>query len=416
MKNILLASVLITISSLTVAQNVNIPDPNFKAYLIGNSFINLNGDTEIQISEATAFNGGIACNWMNISDLTGIEAFTSLTWLECYENQLTSLDVSQNTSLTYLRCQSNQLTNLNVNGAIALTELNCNYNQLTSLDVSGATAMIDLQCYNNQLLNLNLNQCTNLIALNCFENQLSSLDVSENIHLISLHCGNNLLTNLNVSQNIELYGLNCPSNQLTILDISQNTELVVLVCEQNSLTSLDVSQNASLNFLNCRNNQLNVLNFTQNSDLINLYCQDNQLNSLDLRNGNNFNMLNLYTTNNSSLFCIQVDDSSYSNANWNNVDSWSSFSTNCNYASIVEIKMSNVVSVFPNPTINTINLEADESLIGSFYSIYDTMGKLMLNGKITSENTTVDLSEISQGIYSLRVGLNLEQTVKVVKE
>ena len=107
MKNILLASVLITISSLTVAQNVNIPDPDFKAYLVWNSFINLNGDTEIQISEATAFNGGMNLYGMNIYDLTGIESFTALTSLDCDGNQLTSLDLSQNNALTYLDCSAN---------------------------------------------------------------------------------------------------------------------------------------------------------------------------------------------------------------------------------------------------------------------------------------------------------------------
>ena len=40
-------------------QNVNIPDANFKAYLVGNTDINTNEDSEIQISEANAFSGGI---------------------------------------------------------------------------------------------------------------------------------------------------------------------------------------------------------------------------------------------------------------------------------------------------------------------------------------------------------------------
>ena len=35
-----------------LGQNVNIPDANFKAYLVANSLINTNGDTEVQISEA----------------------------------------------------------------------------------------------------------------------------------------------------------------------------------------------------------------------------------------------------------------------------------------------------------------------------------------------------------------------------
>ena len=71
------------------AQNVNIPDANFKAYLVGNTDINTNGDAEIQVSEATAFNGTIICNSLNLSDLTGIEAFTNLTELNCRNNQLT---------------------------------------------------------------------------------------------------------------------------------------------------------------------------------------------------------------------------------------------------------------------------------------------------------------------------------------
>ncbi len=40
----------------------------------------------------------------NIADLTGIEDFTSLTLLNCYDNQLSSLDVSAISSLATLKC------------------------------------------------------------------------------------------------------------------------------------------------------------------------------------------------------------------------------------------------------------------------------------------------------------------------
>ena len=133
MKKLLL--VLLALPLIGFGQNVNIPDANFKAYLVGNTAINTNGDTEIQVSEATAFNCGIYCQSMSISNLTGIEAFTALTWLECSYNQLDSLDVSQNTALTYLYCYDNQLTSLNVSQNTALTYLWCESNQLSSLDV-----------------------------------------------------------------------------------------------------------------------------------------------------------------------------------------------------------------------------------------------------------------------------------------
>ena len=165
-------------------QNVNIPDANFKAYLVGNTDINTNGDTEIQVSEATAFNGtticSINCSNMNIADLTGIEYFTSLCALQCSGNQLTSLDVSQNTALEVLSCGDNQLTSLNVSSNTALQSLNCDDNQLTSLDVSSNTALQWLYCQDNQLTSLDMRNgnnyfFTHFYATNNFS--LSCIDV-----------------------------------------------------------------------------------------------------------------------------------------------------------------------------------------------------------------------------------------------
>ena len=110
-------------------QNVNIPDANFKAYLVGNTDINTNGDKEIQVSEASAFNDTIDCILLNINNLKGIEAFTALTYLDCGSNQLTSLDVSKNTALTALYCNVNQLTSLDVSKNTALTWLSCDGNK-----------------------------------------------------------------------------------------------------------------------------------------------------------------------------------------------------------------------------------------------------------------------------------------------
>ena len=151
-------------------QNVNIPDANFKAYLVGNTAININGDGEIQISEAIGYSGKIECDSLSISDLTGIEAFSALTELECNNNKLTSLDLSNNTALTDLRCWNNKLT---------------------SLDLSKNTDLTDLWCYDNQLNNLNVSQNTDLTDLICSDNQLTSLDLSKNTALTDLDCNGN---------------------------------------------------------------------------------------------------------------------------------------------------------------------------------------------------------------------------------
>ena len=148
MKTLLL--LLLVLPIIGFGQNVNIPDANFKAYLVGNTNINTNGDKEIQVSEASAFNGEIYCVGLNISNLTGIEAFTALTGLSCGDNKLTSLDLSKNTALIQLWCGTNQLTSLDVSKNTALDYLVCSHNKLTSFDVSKNTALTELYCDDNK--------------------------------------------------------------------------------------------------------------------------------------------------------------------------------------------------------------------------------------------------------------------------
>jgi Leucine-rich repeat (LRR) protein len=105
------------------ANIVNIPDANFKTALLehgttitgaGISPIDTDGDGEICETEAQVYTGNIQIPSQGISDLTGIEAFTALTVLNCSSNQLTNLDVSANTALLTLNCTFNQLISLNV--------------------------------------------------------------------------------------------------------------------------------------------------------------------------------------------------------------------------------------------------------------------------------------------------------------
>ena len=165
----------IAVQSAGVAiDNNNFPDANFRT-VVENFDTNKDGslsDTEIAAVEA------INCYKKGITNLKGIEYFTSLKKLKCFNNQLTSLDVSKNTALTYLDCYSNQLTSLDVSKNTALTQLYCKNNQLTKLDVSKNTALTELNCSNNQLTKLDVSKNTTLFYLGCFNNQLTSLDIS----------------------------------------------------------------------------------------------------------------------------------------------------------------------------------------------------------------------------------------------
>ena len=69
--------------------------------------------------------------------------------MNCSNNQLKELDVSQNTELTYLDCELNQLKELNVRLNTELTKLYCDDNQLKELDISRNTKLTYLNCENN---------------------------------------------------------------------------------------------------------------------------------------------------------------------------------------------------------------------------------------------------------------------------
>ena len=152
---------------ISFGQNVNIPDANFKNYLVNNFAINTNGDSEIQVSEASAFTGLINCIFLGISDLTGIEAFTTIQGLEISYNQLTSLDVSNNTSLITLYCDANQLTSLDVSNNTALTNLTCSFNNLLDLDLSNNLQLSSLAVQGTNLSQLDITQNVDLTYLDC---------------------------------------------------------------------------------------------------------------------------------------------------------------------------------------------------------------------------------------------------------
>ena len=197
---------------------IEFKDPKFLEALLSNYGLDRNGDGQISKREAANVKY-LHIDKYAITSMGEICYFTALKKLYCYNNQLTSLDLSKNSELTYLNCRYNQLTSLDISKNTALTELNCYNNQLTSLDVSKNKALTRLECGYNQLISLDLSKNTALTYLSCDTNQLTSLNLSKNTALITLYCGGNQLTSLDVSNSKELTLLRCNGNQLTSVRI-----------------------------------------------------------------------------------------------------------------------------------------------------------------------------------------------------
>lgn len=252
----------------------NFPDDNFRNYV--KRFCQFDENNYLTDNEIKAVKDINAPN-RRISNLKGIEYFTSLTVLKCRSNELTALDVSKNTALKELDCSYNMLTSLDISNNTELTVLYCYGNKLTSLDVSKHTKLLYLGCGGNLLTSLDVSKNTAMKELECYNNQLTSLDVSNNSALMQLFCENNELASLNLSNNTRLTYLRCSTNQLKKLNLLKNTELTVLYCSYNQLTSLSLLKNTELTELDCSHNQLTALDVSKNTKMKELTCADNQI-------------------------------------------------------------------------------------------------------------------------------------------
>jgi Leucine-rich repeat (LRR) protein len=438
------------------AQIVNIPDPNFKTALVNNISINTNGDSEIQVSEAEAFSGIIDVNSLSIYDLTGIEAFTEITELNCNFNMLININITQNSKLIHLYCHYNEFTSLDISGNTDLLELGCSGNHLSNLDFSSNNSLVTLACHENEIsdidisnlsslefLNCSTNQLTNLdvsqnsalITLFCEHNQLSVLDVSMNPHLILLDCNFNQLTNIDLTNNTSITSLEICSNQLSTLDITGLTGLTELICCGNQFTSLDISQNSLLTWLDVSGNQLIDIDITDLSSLEIFHCSQNLFTSIDISNNhsvinfngsanNNLNYLNVQNDNNinfelfeakfnPNLYCIQVDNSTWSEEHWNDIDPQAEFSENCP-TGIDDSYSETGIAMYPNPCTDYLTITNYDN--NYRIEILNIIGQLIFsrNNSSTSSSYEIDLSGFSNGVYFVKLFDQQKTTIKKI--
>ena len=169
----------------------NFPDAVFRKYVKDN-FDKAKTDGYLDPSSEGYVVEGMGVNGLGISNLKGIEFFPNLKNLDCSNNNITHLNLSQNTNLTKINCQNNQLVQLVVTGCTELTSLDCSQNQLPSLDVSNQTKLQTLNCSHNKLTTLNLENNTNLHSiLDCSDNLLTSLKINTCSYLTVLNVFNN---------------------------------------------------------------------------------------------------------------------------------------------------------------------------------------------------------------------------------
>ncbi len=364
------------------AQIVNIPDANFKFALVNyevvdtdndgvpDSDVDTNNDGEIQVSEALATES-LYPRGSAIFSMDGIEAFTNLKILNCSQNAISELDLSQNPDLEALACFFNNLSELDLTTSPKLKRVECDFNDLTTLDLS------------------------------------------QNVELERIRFAYNNLTTIDLSQNLLLERLDGDSNNLIEIDVSLNTSLTSVSLDKNELTSLDLSQNTLLDFLDVNNNPLEELDLSQNTMLTKFWCFNSGLTSLNVQNGNNTDFAIFNVGGNPNLTCIQVDDVVFANNQTNWVkDEIANYSENC-LLGVEDISVSNM-QIYPNPTSGVINISNLENVNFEQMDVYDMRGRLLIRKQQVSPR--IDLSNLPKGVFFIQFSSeNGTFTKKVVK-
>ena len=298
MKNLLLIVLLFT--GIVNAQIVNIPDANFKAFLVNTTGTNLNAldannnylkidqnnDGEIQVSEAQMIGGLYILNLPNITSLIGIQNFPNIHTIWCDTDQISNLDVSGLSNLTLLNIKNNPLSVLNIAGCSALQGIALENTLVSTINLSGFTNLTNIYVPNNQIASINVTGCNMLNAININNNLLTTLDTSGLGLLTGITIENNPgLTTVNASNCNSLTSFNYSiynSPVLTNLNFTNCSSITYLYFPQHGITSFLVSGCSSLNTLDVSQNSLTSLNLSGCSSLNTLFCQSNQLTALDL--------------------------------------------------------------------------------------------------------------------------------------
>ena len=74
------------------------------------------------------------------------------------------------------------------------------------------------------------------------------------------------------------------------------------------------------------------------------------------------------------------------------------------------------VSVYPNPASNYLNVKTSDTFIGADYEITDHEGRTLLQGKLLSQNTEINISGLCSGMYVIHLNEPYDCRFKVIKK
>ena len=328
MKTKLLLVIIALFSLGAKSQNINFPDANFKAALLGTNFNNYvicydhnntnflldqNQDGEIQMSEASLVKRMVFFQRSNYTTLEGINSFVNLETI-LYENdgssshihgKIDDINIDGLNNFKTFNLSGCDIGKISIKNCPNLIEIKSAYTDTynaSNFNVHGNTQEMTIDnCAqlqkilwtNNNLGNANITNSPSLIHLELRGNSLSAFDATQLVNLEDLDLSNNqqtwgpisgeanfdpTLSSLNISGLSKLTYLNVANQLLASLDLTQSPLLEIVDCKNNKIAnSLDISQNSKLTYLDCSINQIKAILFPTTSDISTFYANNNLL-------------------------------------------------------------------------------------------------------------------------------------------
>lgn len=357
--------------------------------------------------------------------------------------QITEIDLSNNPLLEEFKMYNVPITHIDFsqNPNLKIVDLS-NTDSISEIDFSNNSVLEDVTLDGNSINQINLSQNQSLKKAAIRSNQLSEIDFSNNILIEVVGLSNCPITQIDLTQNTKLKSFSMRESLITEIDfsnnpliesidlynyfladidLSNNLHLKQLEIYGGMLTTVDTSNLPSLEIirLGYGDNLIQYIDLSNNPNLVRVEINDiDGLDYLNIQNGNNTNITHFSSTSNNTLYCIQVDDPIWSEENWYNVDSHTSFESFCEFIlNTNDIKSPENFKFYPNPVENTITIENPDLTIDKI-NLIDVNGKTVFTKSLNTNPIKLNLKSYPKGIYFLQLlsGEKIIQTEKIIKK
>lgn len=243
-----------------------------------------------------------------VTDITGLEYFTSLETLSLKFNQVSDIKPIEGIStLKVLILGENPISSINLDKLGELTDLRLYGTNISDIDLTKTPKLESLYLQRTNVSKVDLtplqsldqallNKCSSLTELkasnlpsitriDAVECNLKSFEISDCPSLRELHLNSNKLTSIKMTNLAMLMRLNVYDNQLSSIDVSNLPFLMWLFVYDNQLTSIDLSANVPLREFRASNNPLTEVNLSTNENLVSLELESmSKMKTLDIKN------------------------------------------------------------------------------------------------------------------------------------